>query len=84
LVQRTLAKLRETGEPLAVLITGGFHAPEITRRLREAGLGLVTAVPKIDQATDEARYRAILHYKNGDGSLDAVTALQPSTTTGAR
>jgi len=43
LVDRAVAKVRESGEPLAALITGGFHAPEITRRL--TGCDMQHAVP---------------------------------------
>ena len=74
LVQRTMAKLKETGEPLAVLITGGFHAPEIARRLQGEGVGLVAVAPKVGQGTDDALYRAVLKYKSGHGSFEDVKA----------
>ena len=76
LVANALAKLREAGEPLAVLITGGFHAPDITRLLREQGVGTVVVTPKVSSSTDERLYRAVVKYKSGHGSLDEVMAVQ--------
>ena len=72
LVQHTLDKLRASGERLAVLITGGFHAPEITRRLREHGLGVVAVTPQVGDASDPALYQAVLKYSRGLLSLDEV------------
>ena len=74
LVTNTLAKLSDTGERIAVLITGGFHAPEITRRLSEAGVGIVAVAPKVGAGTDEELYRAVLKYKSGHGSFEDVKA----------
>lgn len=64
MVERTIDKLHETRERLAVLITGGFHSPAITRMLKEHQLHLVVVAPKVTQATDEALYRKILRLKN--------------------
>lgn len=78
LSHNTLAKLRESGASLAVLITGGFHSPRITQQMQEAGIRIVTVTPKSTQATDEKLYRAVLKYKSGHGSLEEVLTL--STT----
>lgn len=75
LVQRAVDKLRQTQEGVAVLITGGFHSPVITRLLQEQGFGVVLVTPRVDHPTDERLYRAVLKYKNGDGRLDEVMAL---------
>jgi len=72
LVTHTLAKLKETQEPLAVLITGGFHAPEIAARLQAQGVGIVSIAPKITTPTNERLYHAVLKYKSGHGSLEEV------------
>ena len=82
LVANTLAKLRETGEPLAVLITGGFHAPQIGAQLTAAGLTIVSVVPKITTPTNERLYQAVLNYKHGRGTLEAVNAAVTSTQRG--
>ena len=38
----------------AVLVTGGFHGPGINRHLTEAGVTVVTFVPKITKADEAA------------------------------
>ncbi len=70
------AKLRETGEPLAVLITGGFHSPAITQALKDRGLRLVVVAPKVNGETNERLYEAVLRYKAGRGSFKEVQAAQ--------
>lgn len=72
LIERALAKLDETREPLAVLITGGFHSPRMTEQLRARGLGLVVVTPKVTQPTNERLYQAVLKYKSGHGSFEEV------------
>jgi len=84
LVERAMAKLAETHEPLAVLITGGFHSPKITQLLKDRGVGVVVVAPKVSHETDERLYRAVLKYKSGHGSFEDVQAAvhdtQPETT----
>ncbi len=75
LVGNAMAKIRETQEPLAVLITGGFHSPQITKRLQDAGVGTVVVAPKVTRATDEELYRAVVKYKSGHGSYEDVMAI---------
>ncbi len=75
LVNNTLKKLQETGEPLAVLITGGFHGPRITQLLKDRGVGAVVVTPKISTPTDERLYHAVVKYKSGLGSFDEVMAI---------
>ena len=75
IVEHTLAKLEETHEPLAVLITGGFHSPRVTQLLKDRGLGVVVVAPKVGgTANDEPLYRAVLKYKTGHGSFEEVQA----------
>ena len=81
LVDNALAKVRASGERTAVLITGGFHAPRISRLLKEEGVGLVVVAPKIGQATDEQLYRAVLKYKSGRGKFEDVMAVANRTST---
>lgn len=71
----TLAKIRETGEPMTVLITGGFHGTRLTERLKDEGLSLVAVVPRISQPTDDRLYYALLKYKSGRGRLEDVEAI---------
>ena len=76
LVQNAVAKLSETQEPIAVLITGGFHSPHITQSLKDQGIGVIVIAPKVSQSTDERLYRAVLRFKSGRGSFDEVEAAQ--------
>lgn len=83
LVENALAKLRETGEPLAVLITGGFHAPHIGAKLRAAGVAVVSVAPNITTPTNEQLYQAVLRYKHAHGSL-AEVEVQAGTAFGGK
>lgn len=74
LVQRAVAKVKESREPLAVLITGGFHSPRITQLLQDRGVGVVVVAPKVSQATNDQLYRAVLKYKSGHGTFADVQA----------
>lgn len=71
MVKQTVAKLQDTHERLAVLITGGFHSPQITQRLTEQGFGVVVVAPKVSTDTDEQLYHAVLRYKTGHGGSAA-------------
>jgi len=53
-------KMDESGEKLAVLITGGFHTPGITRLLKEKGYAYVVAAPVITQKSDSNLYFSVL------------------------
>ncbi len=86
LVANAVAKLRQTQEPIAVLITGGFHSSKITQLLKDAQISTVVIAPKITQATNEQLYRAVLRYKSGHGSFEEVMAVAgtPATAAGAQ
>lgn len=81
IIDNTLAKLQQSQERVAVLITGGFHTPRITQRLREGGLRVAVMVPRISQPTDDQLYQAVLKYKHGRGSREDVTAASRVTRT---
>jgi esterase/lipase len=73
---------------LAVLITGGFHAPGIVERFTSNGIRTIAVVPKgsgQDQGDGDARYRAVMKYKNHQGSFEEVMALaeQPAQSVDA-
>lgn len=72
LVQGALAKLKDTHAMLAALITGGFHGPQLGRRLSEQGVGVVSVVPNVSHPTNDHLYRAVLRYKSGHGLLADV------------
>ena len=73
LVQKTLEQLNQASEePVVVLISGGFHSPGITQRLRKQGVNVIVVTPATNQVVDEAHYHAVLKYKNGYGRLEDV------------
>jgi predicted dehydrogenase len=60
MLERTIARMDEAGEERAVLIAGGFHAPGLKRRLREAGVSYVSVLPQVLHETDAERYEKLL------------------------
>jgi methylmalonyl-CoA mutase cobalamin-binding subunit len=76
LVANAVQQLQARGEPMAVLITGGFHGPRITELLKQRGVATLLLMPKVGRPTDERLYQAVIRYKNGQGgSLEEVMAL---------
>lgn len=53
-------KMDESGEKIAVLITGGFHTPGITRMLKNKGYSYAVVVPVITKETDSSVYFSVL------------------------
>jgi len=56
LAGNTMRRIRETGQPAAVLIAGGFHTPGITRRLREEGVAYLVVTPTVTTPIDQTGY----------------------------
>jgi hypothetical protein len=76
MVRNTLDKVRETGEPVAVLITGGFHGPRMTRLLQEEGVDVMAVAPQVAHPTDERLYQTVLRFKRGEAGFEEVQALR--------
>jgi len=57
-------KLKASGQKLAVLITGGFHTPGITRILKDKGYSYLVVVPVITQKSDSSTYFSVLRNEN--------------------
>ena len=72
MVARVMEKLRDSHEPMAVLITGGFHGPAILELLKAQGVRVVVVAPKVTVPTDEQLYRAVLRFKHGQGTMEEV------------
>ena len=79
MVERALAKMGESNQRLAVLITGGFHAQGIAQELQRAGVGVVVVTPKTTQATNDELYHAVLKYKSGHARFEEVEAVAART-----
>lgn len=62
-VDNTMSKLQETNAPVAVLIAGGFHTPEITREFKAKGVSYVVVAPKVEGEQDQAFYHKVLKEK---------------------
>jgi hypothetical protein len=59
-IKNIVAKLQESGEKIAVLITGGFHTPGITPLLKEMGYSYMVVAPVITQKSDSSIYFSVL------------------------
>jgi hypothetical protein len=59
-IKNIVAKLQESGEKIAVLITGGFHTPGITPMLKEKGYSYMVVAPVITQKSDSSIYFSVL------------------------
>lgn len=80
LVANAAKKLQQSGESLAVMITGGFHAPRMTHLLGEQGIATVVLTPKISHPTDERLYRTLVRFKHGrGGTLESIMHLADAT-----
>jgi len=53
-------KMDESGQKLAVLITGGFHTPGVTQMLKDKGYSYIVAAPVITQKSDSSVYFSVL------------------------
>lgn len=63
-IENMTAKLEEGEENMAVLIAGGFHAPGITRMLRQRGYSYLVVVPALAEASDAQLYFSVLKKKS--------------------
>ena len=64
-VKNAIKLMNEKNQNLAVIITGGFHTPPLTQKLRECGISYVVVAPHTTTQTDPELYRYILKYKSG-------------------
>ncbi len=68
-IKNVADKMNESGEKIAVLITGGFHTPGISRMLKEKGYSYIVTAPVISQSGDSnSIYLSVLRsQKNSSG-----------------
>ncbi len=81
LIRNTLDKLTASGQPLAALITGGFHAPQIASELSRQGVGVLMLAPRVTRPTDPKLYHTVMRYESGLARLQDVLAVagEPAT-----
>ncbi len=53
---------------LAVLLTGGYHTPNLKRLMKEQGISYIVLTPKVNQETNHQRYERLLLSQLGQDS----------------
>ncbi|OIO38185.1 MAG: hypothetical protein AUJ71_03705 [Candidatus Omnitrophica bacterium CG1_02_49_16] len=71
-VSETLAKMDETHEKTAFLVTGGFHTANLKELLRAKGVSYVSVIPQVLKETNVVRYEKLLL-----GSMRTDATLKP-------
>ncbi|MBN1405704.1 MAG: hypothetical protein JW946_04225 [Candidatus Omnitrophica bacterium] len=64
-VDKAILLMDKDKQKISVLITGGFHTPNLTELLRERDISYIVIAPKTTEKTDPELYRYILQYKSG-------------------
>ena len=59
-IKNMVDKMDESGQKLAVLITGGFHTPGVTQMLKDKGYSYIVVAPVITQKSDSSVYFSVL------------------------
>lgn len=63
---KNITSLMQTkAQKIAVVITGGFHTPNLTKMLKDQNFSYIIIAPKTSENTDPEQYRYILKYKAG-------------------
>ncbi len=78
-VENTLKKMDQENQTHAVLITGGFHSPNLKYLLKQKNVSFVNITPQVFQETDQARYEQILmgqmdKLKKASASIETIPA----------
>lgn len=63
LVSRALGKMEQVGDPVAVMVAGGFHTDACVKLLADRGIQVLVITPSVGPADDGARYAALLKEK---------------------
>ncbi|MGH7198710.1 MAG: hypothetical protein ACREH5_08245, partial [Candidatus Omnitrophota bacterium] len=58
--QNTERILREEGQKVAVLITGGYHTPHLKKLFREKGYSVAVLTPVVTSETNQQKYEKLL------------------------
>lgn len=59
-VEKMLGRMDADGARKAVLVTGGYHTPNLKRMFQERGISYVTILPQVLHETDLERYQSIV------------------------
>ncbi|MCA9395787.1 MAG: NTP transferase domain-containing protein, partial [Candidatus Omnitrophica bacterium] len=63
-ISEALDKLRAEKQSIAILVTGGFHTPNLTEMLRTRNISYISLQPQISHETDHDRYERMLLHQN--------------------
>ncbi|MBF0254170.1 MAG: hypothetical protein HQL11_03490, partial [Candidatus Omnitrophica bacterium] len=64
-LEAMLRKMREENETQSVLVTGGYHTPNLMTLLKSLGISYTSVMPRVTHETDHARYERILLSQSG-------------------
>ena len=78
MIEQTITKLAQSGERLAVLITGGFHSPAVTKGLRQRGAQVLVVATTVTHELNDQQYRAVLRCKSGRGGCAEMVPALPA------
>jgi len=59
-IKNVVNRVDESGQNLAVLITGGFHTPGVTQMLKDKGYSYIVVAPVITEKSDPNIYFSVL------------------------
>ena len=60
MLENSINKMNQDGEAIAVLITGGFHTPRLSRMIKEKDYSYLVIAPKITKTSDHNFYISVL------------------------
>ncbi len=75
--ENMLARMKETKQPNAVLVTGGFHSEGLSKFFKDSGVSFVRVAPRISGKVDGANYLRLMTL-GGSFSPAVSHARQPS------
>jgi hypothetical protein len=91
-VRNLLTRMRSSGEREAILVSGGYHAPNLKKMFKEMGISFISMIPQVTHSTDLVRYERLLLSQPGGsrtdapgpGSFASTLNLRPAAESGSR
>ena len=81
LIQNTLARANQRKDKLVVLITGGFHTPQISKIVKDQSYNLITLKPKMTKIQTTTNYFDMLQNPDRPTELERIiAAIQAKTS----
>ncbi len=79
-VQNLTDKMDKEDESKAVLITGGYHSPNLKTLLKQKGISYIVLTPQILQETNQKRYEELLLNQNLKEALATKESILPNVS----